>query len=162
MGLSGVEQRKWVSQKEKEVAEGDRPSEAKKFASQMIGHVLRTKQTGEKGIKVNKVLVTERLYNRREYYFALMMEREYNGPVIVASSQGGVNIEEVAKENPEAILKLPIDITKGVDKERTAELVRGLGFHPAAVEGAIIFLGINSSRTTFSRATGNEFRVTCS
>ncbi|KAH7961795.1 hypothetical protein HPB52_012158 [Rhipicephalus sanguineus] len=99
------------------------PAEAKKFASQMIGHTLRTKQTGEKGIKVNKVLVTERLYNRREYYFALMMEREYNG---------GVNIEEVAKENPEAILKLPIDITKGVDKDRTAELVRGLGFHPAA------------------------------
>ncbi|KAK8772026.1 succinyl-coenzyme A synthetase beta subunit, ADP-forming isoform X1 [Amblyomma americanum] len=113
------------------------PSEAKKLAAQMIGFILRTKQTGERGIRVDKVMVTERLYNRREYYFALMMEREYNGPVIVASSQGGVNIEEVAKENPEAILKLPIDITQGIDKARTAELVEGLGFHPAAIDGAV-------------------------
>lgn len=40
-------------------------------------------------------MISERLYNRREYYFAIMMERSANGPIIVASSQGGVNIEEV-------------------------------------------------------------------
>lgn len=43
----------------------------------------------------NQVMISERLYNRREYYFAIMMERSANGPIIVASSQGGVNIEEV-------------------------------------------------------------------
>ncbi|XP_077553980.1 succinyl-coenzyme A synthetase beta subunit, ADP-forming [Haemaphysalis longicornis] len=113
------------------------PSEAKQLSAQMLGHTLRTKQTGEKGIKVNKVMITERLYNRREYYFALMMEREFNGPVVVASSQGGMNIEEVAKENPEAIIKFPIDINSGIDRQRTADLVKGLGFHPASIDGAV-------------------------
>ncbi|XP_077513205.1 succinyl-coenzyme A synthetase beta subunit, ADP-forming isoform X2 [Amblyomma americanum] len=59
------------------------PSEAKKLAAQMIGFILRTKQTGERGIRVDKVMVTERLYNRREYYFALMMEREYNAVSLI-------------------------------------------------------------------------------
>lgn len=116
------------------------PTEAKQLAGQMIGYTLRTKQTGEKGIKVNKVMVTERLYNRREYYFALMMEREFNGPLIVASSQGGVNIEEVAKENPDAIIKLPINIQTGVNREDTAKLARDLGFHPSAVDGVSLTL----------------------
>ncbi|CAN7998040.1 unnamed protein product [Ixodes pacificus] len=116
------------------------PSEAKQISSQMLGYTLRTKQTGEKGIRVDKVMVTERLYNRREYYFALMMEREFNGPLIVASSQGGVNIEEVAKENPEAILKLPISIDSGIDRDETSKLVKQLGFHPSAVEGAVTLI----------------------
>ncbi|XP_064456400.1 succinate--CoA ligase [ADP-forming] subunit beta, mitochondrial-like [Ornithodoros turicata] len=113
------------------------PDEAKQISGRMIGYHLRTKQTGEKGLLVNKVLVSERLYSRREYYFALMMEREHHGPLIVASSQGGVNIEEVARENPEAILKLPIDIEKGVDKVEAADLARKLGFQSAAVDGAV-------------------------
>ncbi|EEC14163.1 succinyl-CoA synthetase, beta subunit, putative, partial [Ixodes scapularis] len=117
-----------------------RPSEAKQISSQMLGYMLRTKQTGEKGIRVDKVMVTERLYNRREYYFALMMEREFNGPLIVASSQGGVNIEEVAKENPDAILKLPISIDSGIDRDETSKLVKQLGFHPSAVEGAVTLI----------------------
>ena len=80
-------------------------------------------------------MITERKYQRREYYFTIMMERAYavsstttftlylefhelivfifQGPVLIASTQGGMNIEEVAAENPEAIITEPIDITKG-------------------------------------------------
>lgn len=106
------------------------------LASKMIGSRLITKQTGEKGIPCNKVMITQRLYPRREYYFAIMMEREFGGPVIIASSQGGVNIEEVAKENPEAIIKEPIDIVKGLQKEQVIRVATKLGFHPDLTDEA--------------------------
>ena len=96
----------------------------------MIGSRLITKQTGENGIPCNKVMVVERLYPRREFYFAIMLERKYGGPVIIASSQGGMNIEEVAKENPDAIVTEPIDIQKGIQQEQVLRVAKKLGFHP--------------------------------
>lgn len=105
------------------------PEEAKEIASQMIGQKLRTKQTGEKGILCNEVMVSERLYMRREYYFAIMMERDFGGPVMIASAEGGVNIEDVARDNPEAIVTEPIDITKGVLPEQALKVASHLGFH---------------------------------
>nr|XP_012146874.1 PREDICTED: succinyl-CoA ligase [ADP-forming] subunit beta, mitochondrial-like isoform X2 [Megachile rotundata] len=80
------------------------PEEAKKLASQMLGKLLITKQTGEAGRICNAVMVTQRMFPRKEYYLAVMMERAFGGPVIIASSQGGVNIEEVAATNPSAII----------------------------------------------------------
>lgn len=97
---------------------------------QSIGHNLVTRQTGEKGIVCNKVMVVERLYPRREYYFAIMLERAYNGPVIIASSQGGMAIEDVAKESPEAIITEPINIDTGLRKEQALSIVKQIGFHP--------------------------------
>lgn len=114
------------------------PEEAEKLAAQMIGHKLITKQTGEKGIQVNKVMVSERLYNRREYYFAIMMERSVNGPMIVASSQGGVNIEEVAKDNPDAILTLPLK--DGVKEAEVRDFCARLGFEGKSLDEAIVMV----------------------
>ena len=96
-----------------------------------------TLQTGEKGIKCSEVMIVERVFPRREYYFALMMERAYNGPVIVASSQGGMAIEDVARDTPEAIITQPIDIEKGIDREIALSVVKKLGFHPSSHEQAI-------------------------
>ncbi|CAG2123573.1 unnamed protein product, partial [Medioppia subpectinata] len=56
-------------------------------ARKMLGHTLVTAQTGDKGIQCSEVMIVERVFPRREYYFALMMERAFNGPVIIASSQ---------------------------------------------------------------------------
>lgn len=112
------------------------PDEVKDVASKMIGSKLITKQTGEHGIPCNKVMVVERLYPRREFYFAIMLERKYGGPVIIASSQGGMNIEEVAKENPDAIVTEPIDIQKGIQDEQVQRVAKKLGFHPDAVNQA--------------------------
>lgn len=103
----------------------------------MIGRRLITKQTGEKGVPCNQVMITERLYPRREYYFAIMMEREYGGPVIIASSQGGVNIEEVAKESPDAIVTQPIDIVKGVQRKDVENVVKKLGFSKETMDQAV-------------------------
>ena len=61
------------------------------LAIEMIGHTLYTKQTGEKGRPCNKIAVVERLYLRREYYFAILQSRETNGPCIICSSQGGAH-----------------------------------------------------------------------
>ncbi|EGI62556.1 Succinyl-CoA ligase [ADP-forming] subunit beta, mitochondrial [Acromyrmex echinatior] len=94
------------------------PEEAKSLAGQMLGKLLITKQTGEGGRICNAVMVTQRMFPRKEYYLAVMMERAFGGPVIIASSQGGVNIEEVAATNPSAIMYEPIDINKGITKEQ--------------------------------------------
>ncbi|XP_078265472.1 succinate--CoA ligase [ADP-forming] subunit beta, mitochondrial-like isoform X2 [Rhinoraja longicauda] len=112
------------------------PEQARDVTSQMIGKKLFTKQTGEKGRICNKVLICERRYPRKEYYFAITLERTFQGPVLIGSSQGGVNIEDVAAENPEAIVKEPIDIVEGVKKEKAVKLAKKMGFPPNVVEDA--------------------------
>ncbi|KAI4503374.1 hypothetical protein M0802_001596 [Mischocyttarus mexicanus] len=100
------------------------PEEAKALASQMLGKLLITKQTGEAGRICNAVMVTQRMFPRKEYYLAVMMERAFGGPVIIASSQGGVNIEEVAATNPSAIMYEPVDVNKGITKEQAERIVK--------------------------------------
>lgn len=101
--------------------------EAADIAGKMIGDLLVTKQTGEKGVACNKVLVCERKFPRREFYMAIMMERSFGGPVIIASAQGGVNIEDVAAESPEAIIKVPIDIVEGITDAKAEDIAKSLG-----------------------------------
>jgi succinyl-CoA synthetase beta subunit len=103
----------------------------------MLGHRLVTKQTGPEGRQVSKVYVAERLYLRRETYFAILMDRTHAGPVLVASSQGGMDIEQVAKDSPAKILKEPIDITKGIQPGQLERLAAGMGFSKAAQSEAI-------------------------
>lgn len=112
------------------------PREAQMFAEKMLGYKLVTKQTGAGGKICNSVYICERQYVRREYYFAVLMDRKSQGPVMVASSQGGVDIESVAAENPEAILQLPIDINKGADRAAVRDLAQRMGFTPKCVDQA--------------------------
>jgi succinyl-CoA synthetase beta subunit len=108
--------------------------EARAVASKMIGSSLVTKQTGPEGKPCNSVLVTERLYLRRETYFAIMMDRGYGGPVIVASPCGGMDIEAVAAETPELIYKLPVDLDKGPDAVELQQMASKLGFDQPALQ----------------------------
>merc|ERR1719369_780299 len=94
----------------------------------MIGHKLITKQTPPGGIPVSKVMVAEAIDITRETYFCIAMDRESNGPVIVASPDGGVDIEDVAEKTPERIKKMPVDIHVGVTDEIATELAVFLGF----------------------------------
>ncbi|XP_071507109.1 succinate--CoA ligase [ADP-forming] subunit beta, mitochondrial-like [Diadema antillarum] len=112
------------------------PEEVKELATQMIGNKLITKQTGEAGRICNSVLICERMYVRREYYFAITMERAFMGPVLVASSQGGVNIEDVAAENPDAIIKEPIDIIEGIQRSQAEKVAKLMGFPDKAIPQA--------------------------
>jgi succinyl-CoA synthetase beta subunit len=102
----------------------------------MIGHKLITKQTGAAGRLCNAVFIVERKFARREFYLAILMDRASQGPVIVASSQGGMDIETVAKEHPEAIITTPIDIHTGVTDEIARNIATELGFSEQCIEDA--------------------------
>jgi len=106
------------------------------FADQMIGHRLVTKQTGAKGRLCNSVYICERKFARREFYLAILMDRASQSPVIVASSQGGMDIETVAKDTPEAIITTTIDINKGVTDEIARNIATELGFSEQCIEDA--------------------------
>ena len=73
-------------------------------------------------------MVAEAIDITRETYFCIVMDREHNGPVIVASPDGGVDIEEVAEKTPERIMKMPVDIHTGVTDAMAKELAIFLGF----------------------------------
>lgn len=106
------------------------------FASQMIGHKLVTKQTGARGRICNSVYICERKFARREFYLAILMDRQSQSPVIVASSQGGMDIETVAKENPDAIITTQINIHEGVTDEIATNIATQLGFSEQCIEDA--------------------------
>ncbi|KAL9617490.1 MAG: hypothetical protein Q9160_007701 [Pyrenula sp. 1 TL-2023] len=112
------------------------PTEAKMFASQMIGHKLITKQTGARGRICGSVYICERKFARREFYLAILMDRQSQSPVIVASSQGGMDIEAVAKETPEAIQTTIVDIKKGVTDDMARGIAQKLGFSEQCIEDA--------------------------
>lgn len=102
----------------------------------MIGHRLITKQTPPDGILVRKVMVARSVDIVRETYFCIVMDRENNGPVVVASPAGGMDIETVAEQTPEQILKMPVDILQGLTKDKSLAIARFLQFQGALVEQA--------------------------
>jgi succinyl-CoA synthetase beta subunit len=106
------------------------------FADQMIGHKLVTKQTGAGGKPCDSVYICERKFARREFYLAVLMDRASQGPVIIASSQGGMDIETVAKESPEAIITTYIDIHEGVTDAIGTKIAKELGFSEQCIEEA--------------------------
>merc|ERR1711953_1583799 len=110
------------------------PEEVEESAKGMIGDFLITKQTGAEGRICNSVMVTERKYTRKEFYIAFMNERAFNGPVIIASSEGGVNIEETAEKNPDSIVKFPIDAVQGLTVEGSKNVAVKLGIHDSKVD----------------------------
>lgn len=112
-------------------------TEARMFAEQMIGHKLITRQTGPAGKICNVVYICERKFIRKEYYFAILMDRENQCPMIVASDQGGVDIETVAAENPSAIIKRSLPNSPNLDPHIAEELVDKLGFSSSSKPKAV-------------------------
>jgi len=106
----------------------DSPEQAKEYASKMIGSRLITKQTGAAGRLCNAVMLAERRVPEHEYYVAILNDRARQTPVLVTSAQGGMSIEDVAKENPDAIITTPIDFAKGLPLDEGLALAKKLGF----------------------------------
>merc|ERR1712179_507667 len=104
------------------------PSAVPSLCTAMIGNKLITKQTPPEGIPVSKVMVAEAIDITRETYFCILMDRASNGPVIVASPDGGVDIEEVAEKTPDRIKKIPVDIFTGVTDDIATDVAQFLGF----------------------------------
>jgi len=110
--------------------------EVREIASKMLGRTLVTHQTGPAGRVVNTVLVAKSVEIEREIYFAILMDRETAGPIVVASTEGGVEIETVAEKTPEKILREPVHPLAGLQPYQARKLAQQLGFSGAQSKAA--------------------------
>src|ERR1700761_100023 len=101
--------------------------EVRDAAAAMIGHTLVTKQTGAAGRLVRRVYVEAGCDIKRELYLSLLIDRSVSEVVIVASTEGGMEIEEVAAHSPERILRAPVDPASGISPFHSRKLAFGLG-----------------------------------
>ena len=112
------------------------PDEVRDVAAKMLGQILVTHQTGPDGRLVNKVLVAESADIAREIYFAILLDRATAAPLIVASTEGGVEIEAVAAKSPEKIVREPIDPLSGVQPYQARKLASQLGLESSQLKNA--------------------------
>src|SRR3954451_2738022 len=112
------------------------PAEAREVASKMLGQTLVTHQTGAAGRVVNKVLVAESAEIAREIYFAILLDRATAAPLIVASTEGGVEIETVAVRSPEKIIRESVDPLAGLQPFQTRKLAKKLHFESSQLKAA--------------------------
>jgi len=113
--------------------------EAESFATEMIGMNLVTHQTGPEGKEVRKVLIEEGLDIEREFYLGIVLDRAQSQLVFMASTEGGVEIEKVASETPEKIIKEHIDLAAGLQPFQARKLAFGLGLKGEQVKNALKF-----------------------
>ncbi|HEX7124326.1 MAG TPA: ATP-grasp domain-containing protein, partial [Thermodesulfobacteriota bacterium] len=116
------------------------PAEARAAAERILGMQLVTHQTGPEGRKVRKVLVEEGSDIARELYLGLVLDRAVGRVVMMASTEGGVEIEEVAAKHPEKILRETIDPAVGLQPYQARKLAFGLGLEGKAVGKAVAFM----------------------
>eukprot|EP00918_Siedleckia_nematoides_P064486 GHVU01140207.1.p1 GENE.GHVU01140207.1~~GHVU01140207.1.p1 ORF type:complete len:420 (+),score=58.81 GHVU01140207.1:67-1326(+) len=106
------------------------------MAKKMLNNTLVTRQTGPQGHVVNALYVCERVYIRQERYLAVLMDRLTGGPILIGSSVGGTSIEDIAEETPDAITRLPFDITEGLKPDAVNGFVKAMGISDKNIEGA--------------------------
>ena len=111
-------------------------AEAKDLAAKMLGNTLVTIQTGPAGRKVQTIYFTAASDIKKEYYLAILLDRATSHPVMVASTEGGVEIEKVAHDTPEKIFKVFIDPAYGIADYQVRELCFKLGLSPAEQKNA--------------------------
>jgi len=103
-------------------------AQAREFAAKMLGNTLVTHQTGPVGRKVQTVFFTEATDIAKEYYLAILLDRAVSMPVIIASTEGGMDIEHVAEHTPEKILRRHVDPALGLRAFQAREIGYRLGF----------------------------------
>ncbi len=117
--------------------------EAVHFASNMLGKTLVTKQTGPEGRVVQTLLVAAAEKIRREFYLAVLLDRATSRPLIMASTEGGVEIEEVADKHPEKILKEWVDPAVGIQPFQARKIAAGLGLKGDVFNAAVkLIMGV--------------------
>src|ERR1700719_455676 len=110
--------------------------EVRDLAAKMLGQTLVTHQTGPGGKVVNTVLVAKSVNIAREIYFAILLDRATAGPIVVASTEGGVEIEAVAEKAPEKILREKIHPLAGFQPHQARKLAKQLGFESSQIKAA--------------------------
>jgi succinyl-CoA synthetase beta subunit len=115
-------------------------AEAAEYAGKMLGMNLVTHQTGPEGRIVRRLLIEETLPIENELYLGILVDRGEGKPVFMASAAGGMEIEQVAAEKPEAILKQYIDPGMGLEPFQARKIAFELGLKPAQINPAVQFL----------------------
>lgn len=113
---------------------------AKEYAEKMLGNLLVTHQTGKEGKIIKTLFITEGLDYTKEYYIGILLDRSAGKNVIMASTEGGVEIEKVAEETPEKIIKEWIDPKIGFQQYQARRLAFGLGLTGDAYKNFIGFI----------------------
>lgn len=113
--------------------------EVQELTKKMIGMTLVTHQTGPEGKVVQKVFIEQGCNIAKEYYVACLIDRATGRATMMASSEGGMDIEEVAEHNPDAIKKVDIDPTVGLAPFQARELAFAIGMAPEVVNKAVKF-----------------------
>ena len=116
------------------------PAEAREAAEAMIGNVLITKQTGPAGRRVSRVYVEAGCAIKRELYLSLLVDRETSRITIVASTEGGMEIEHVAETQPDRIMRVAVDPASGVSAFHARKLAFGLGLEGKQVGAFTTFV----------------------
>ena len=111
-----------------------------KNAAVMLGHVLVTKQTGPAGREVKRIYIEEGCDIKRELYLGLLLDRKTSRITMMASTEGGMDIEEVAAKHPEKMLKISIDPAMGAQGFHARKLAFGLGLEGRQVQAATQFM----------------------
>src|SRR2546428_10370907 len=107
--------------------------EVRKLASSILGMQLKTHQTGPEGQKVRRLLIEEGADIKKELYAGMVVDRGTQKVVLMASSEGGMDIEEVAAKTPEKIHKVAIDPEKGLTDAQADEVARKIGIPDGSV-----------------------------
>lgn len=116
------------------------PQEVKNLASKMLGMKLVTHQTGPEGKEVQRVLIEEGINIARELYLGIVLDRSISKLVFMASTEGGVEIEKIASEKPEAIIKEYVDPKIGLQPFQARKIAFGLGLKGEQVKNAVKFI----------------------
>src|SRR6201996_9487396 len=114
--------------------------EAGQLAGKMLGMTLVTHQTGPEGKKVQRLLIEETLPIERELYLSIVLDRAVGKPVFMASASGGMEIEEVAAKDPNAIIKVHLIPGFGLLPFQAREIAFRLGLEPKYISGAVKFM----------------------
>ncbi len=114
----------------------DTPEQAHDLAGKMLGQTLVTHQTGPDGKLVGKVLIVEAVDISRELYFAILLDRATSTPVLIASTEGGMDIEAVAEHTPEKIMREFVDPLLGLQAYQTRKVAQALGLKGAQANQA--------------------------
>jgi len=112
--------------------------EVRDWATKLLGMKLVTHQTGPEGRIVRRLLIEEGADIKKEYYVAMVVDRALQRVVLMGSSEGGVNIEEVAERTPEKIHKVAIDPFKGLQDAEAADIARKMGIPETSVDEAVV------------------------
>ena len=111
-------------------------NQARNIAESMIGQTLVTHQTGPEGRIVRKVLISQSVEIERELYIAILIDRVISAPVIVASTEGGMDIEQVAEKTPEKIVRMAVDPLLGLQPYQTRKLAKVLAIESGEMRSA--------------------------